>query len=287
VTASTLSQAGYSVLVIEKGSYISRRNTSQLEGDSYDKMYENHALQTTSDGNIMIFAGSTLGGGSAINYACCIELPKIVRLEWSDKFGLKHCHPDSDEFNSSEEAVLRRIGATWTQQIHHNGVNTKIIEGSKALQHQWSETKHNLRDSKHDSAGYTCFGDRYGNKQGMTETFLRDAVKSGCKILENTYVERILYDDVPHDINDIHRAGAKKATAVLVRLNGQLLTIKASRCVICAAGALNTPCLLTRSGFRNPHIGKHLHLHPVTAVSLVLLSPIFIVSILLLQFFKP
>lgn len=109
--------------------------------------------------------------------------------------------------------------------------------------------------------------DRYGNKQGMPQTFLQDAVKSGCKILENAFVERILYKRLTHGIEGIHRAGAQKATGVLVRHNGQLYTIHASRCVICAAGALHTPCLLTRSGFKNPHIGRNLHLHPVTAVS--------------------
>ena len=38
-----------------------------------------------------------------------------------------------------------------------------------------------------------------------------------------------------------------------------------NKCVVVAAGSLRTPCLLQQSGFRNPHIGRHLHLHLVTA----------------------
>jgi choline dehydrogenase-like flavoprotein len=37
--------------------------------------------------------------------------------------------------------------------------------------------------------------------------------------------------------------------------------------VVVAAGALRTPGILARSGVSSPHLGKHLHLHPVTALS--------------------
>ncbi len=36
--------------------------------------------------------------------------------------------------------------------------------------------------------------------------------------------------------------------------------------VVVACGAIHTPALLLRSGLRNKHIGKHLHLHPVSNV---------------------
>jgi choline dehydrogenase-like flavoprotein len=37
--------------------------------------------------------------------------------------------------------------------------------------------------------------------------------------------------------------------------------------VIAACGSIHTPALLLRSGLRNEHIGRHLHLHPVSNVS--------------------
>jgi choline dehydrogenase-like flavoprotein len=39
------------------------------------------------------------------------------------------------------------------------------------------------------------------------------------------------------------------------------------RAVVAACGAIHTPALLLRSGLRNEHIGRHLHLHPVSNVS--------------------
>ena len=43
------------------------------------------------------------------------------------------------------------------------------------------------------------------------------------------------------------------------------MTVRA-KAVVAAAGAIHTPALLKRSGLSNPNIGKHLKLHPATAV---------------------
>jgi choline dehydrogenase-like flavoprotein len=48
-----------------------------------------------------------------------------------------------------------------------------------------------------------------------------------------------------------------KSFSVLVR----------AKTVIVAAGALNSPAILLRSGLENPHIGRHLHIHPTTTVA--------------------
>jgi long-chain-alcohol oxidase len=44
------------------------------------------------------------------------------------------------------------------------------------------------------------------------------------------------------------------------------VTVRA-RAVVVACGALQTPGLLRRSGLGNEHVGRHLHLHPTTAVT--------------------
>jgi choline dehydrogenase-like flavoprotein len=67
----------------------------------------------------------------------------------------------------------------------------------------------------------------------------------------NCYVERVTVD-------------RGRATGVEARANGHPLRVRSPRVVV-AAGSVHTPALLIRSGLRNPHIGRNLHLHPVPA----------------------
>ena len=76
---------------------------------------------------------------------------------------------------------------------------------------------------------------------------------AGPRLIVRTKVERVLVD-----------GGA--ARGIVGRTGeGHPLTVR-SRAVVAACGAIHTPALLKRSGLQNPNIGKHLKLHPATAV---------------------
>lgn len=51
-------------------------------------MYEKSALLTNTTGDLSILAGATFGGGTTINWACCIPTPEHVRKEWADTQGV-------------------------------------------------------------------------------------------------------------------------------------------------------------------------------------------------------
>jgi choline dehydrogenase-like flavoprotein len=257
VAAAILSQSGYSVLVLEKGAYVPPNKVTGLECEALDQMYEKHSLLTTNDGNVMILAGSTLGGGTTVNWACCLPLPDSVRNEWITEHGLTQF--GNDEYTTSLKQVSERIGCINTSKVIHNTMNQKMKKGCKVMGYSCETTGQNFRDTTKENAGYTCFGDAERNKQGGLVTYLSDAVKNSAKIIDNASVQRIIYETTD---------GRKRAVGVEAIVNhGHLLHVKAQKCVIVAAGSLHSPCLLQRSGFKNPHIGRHLHLHPVTAVS--------------------
>ena len=125
VASAILAEAGFSVLVLEKGSYIPPNDIQNLEGDSLISMYERAGCLRTSNSSIAILAGSTVGGGTEVNWGCCLELPSYVKEEWANKYGLNQFL--SSDFTDSLKAVKSRISCRPLKdavspgsQIHNN-----------------------------------------------------------------------------------------------------------------------------------------------------------------------
>ena len=95
------------------------------------------------------------------------------------------------------------------------------------------------------SCGYGC---PLGAKQSTLRTWLEDAAGAGARIVVGARARRVLVEN--------GRAAGVDAGPVQVR----------SRAVVAAAGAIETPALLLRSGLKNPNVGRGLRLHPATAV---------------------
>ena len=77
--AAELAQAGKSVLVLEMGGYRNESDFNQLEMPGYQELYYGGGLAASEDGSIAILAGSTLGGGTVVNYMNCIRTPEHIR----------------------------------------------------------------------------------------------------------------------------------------------------------------------------------------------------------------
>eukprot|EP01050_Picozoa_sp_SAG11_P021666 SAG11_NODE_3900_length_2158_cov_2.273919_1_plen_207_part_00 len=134
--------------------------------------------------------------------------------------------------------------------------------GAAKLGYAAKTAAQNYRDTSVASAGWSPFGDREQNKQGTLATFLVDAARAGAKLLSNCAVERVEAERQPD--------GRLRACGVRALVHdgkggpSQRLYVRARRCVVVSAGSLQTPCILLRSGLRNPHVGRHLRLHPVS-----------------------
>jgi len=156
------------------------------------------------------------------------------------------------------DAVTERLGLVSAEE--HNPNNAVILRGGAALGWTCAAQPRNASGCG-EGCGYCPFGCVYGRKRSTDQTYLRDVIQHGGWVVAGAPVSSIVVE-------------AGRATGVRARVGGQDRCISADRLVVCAAGALRTPALLARAGLTSSHIGKHLHLHPTTAVLAEFADPI-------------
>jgi choline dehydrogenase-like flavoprotein len=249
-TAALLTAAGLRVIVLERGGYHDESDFSHLESDGYASMYLDGALGSTSDGGILMLAGSTLGGGTVINYTTSFATPPSVREEWDRQAGFDDIFT-GDDFATSLAAVATRLDTN--RDNGEPSARDRILEkGLRNLGWHVDEMPRNASGCTEDDCGYCTLGCRIGAKRSMLATYLRDAVDDGARVVVGCDVIAIDVD-------------GGRAAGVLAQAGDHSLRVRAGAVVV-AAGALNTPALLMRSGMHGPAVGRHLRLHPVTAV---------------------
>ncbi len=249
VIAGELSAAGKEVIVVEKGDY---KEDHQLGAGEYasQSLFEKSGLLTTSDLSMSVLAGSTLGGGTTINWAASLRTPEDVLYEWEHDYGFTGA--SGVDFQHSLDAVLKRMNVGGDVSSI-NGLNTVLEKGCNALGYDMTDIPRNVKGC--EECGFCNFGCPFGAKQGTLKTYLQDAYQRGTRILVNATVSRLL----------IERGTVIGAELCVQSSNGaQYTVIIRAKYVVVAAGSIHTPALLLRSGLSNANIGANLHLHPVT-----------------------
>lgn len=253
VVAGVLAKAGYKVLVLEKGSYVSRNNLTLLEGKAMDQMYLGHGVFATENMDIILLAGSTLGGGTTINWSASIRTPPHVIKEWSESHKLQFF--DSKLYDEALDVVCQKMGVQ--SGFEQEGFNNMILrKGCESLGYPVETIPRNAPPDHY--CGWCCLGCRDGKKKGVAETWLLDLVESGNgAILPECEATKVI----------LHRNKSRRwARGVSFTFKNQGVeetAIVESRVTVVACGAICTPPLLKRSGLKNPNIGRNLHLHPV------------------------
>ncbi|MBZ0288754.1 MAG: GMC family oxidoreductase, partial [Anaerolineae bacterium] len=244
------SAAGHDVIVVEKGGYFAEPDFHGREMESSDSLFEKHASLTTADVSMIVLAGSTLGGGTTINWAASLRPPDDVLREWATQHGFTGA--DSSDFQQSLDAVMGRINVNESESIP-NATNARLEKGCQALGYDVSVIPRNVKGC--EECGFCNFGCSFGSKQGTLKTYLQDAHDRGTRILVRATVERVT-----------HERGIVTGAILRVQTDdGQMNTVTVrAKIVVVAAGAIHTPALLMRSGLVNANIGANLHLHPVT-----------------------
>jgi choline dehydrogenase-like flavoprotein len=263
VIAAELQRAGKSVLVLEMGQYRNESDFKQLELTGMFELYHGGGLTTSEDGSIAILAGSTLGGGTVVNYMNCIRTPEHIRREWA-AMGVEGI--DQPGYEQHIDAIWTRLAVNDTA-TSQNRTHKKLIQACEALGYSHRPLTRNTDTACEDPSvcGYCFGGCQKGCKQSTMKTFLQDAADAGARFVVGARAERILTED--------GRATGIEALVTHEDGTTTTLTVEAPSVVV-AAGAIESPGLLLRSGIGGPAAGRHLRLHPASLVGGVYEQPI-------------
>ncbi|MCM6775884.1 FAD-dependent oxidoreductase [Nocardia sp. CDC159] len=247
--AAVLAEAGLDVIVLERGNYYDDRDFGAGELTALQQLYAPGA--STAEGQLTLVAGTCLGGGTVVNWSTSLPTPDEVRAEWAALGAEQFAQ---DEFGAALAAVRQRLGVSDRRSAlsARDGV---LERGARVLGWPVDALPRNVTDAC--DAGAECgrcgYGCRLGAKQSVTKTWLADAAERGARLVVDANVRGI-------EVKNGRAEGVSAITSEGVRV-----AVRA-RAVVVAAGAIQTPALLRRSGLRNKNIGRYLRLHPAAAV---------------------
>jgi choline dehydrogenase-like flavoprotein len=261
VIAARLAEAGRSVLVLERGGYANEQDFRQTEA-SAGALYLRGGVMWSATGQMGLLAGSTLGGGTVVNSMVCLRTPDEARAAWA-AMGVEGV--DGPEFDAATDRVWERLGVN-TEATHYNR-NTELMVGAlERLGHGHERIARNASlDDDPKFCGYCNNACQQGCKRSTLKTYLVDAAAHGARFLVDCKAERLIVED--------GRAAGVEATVTGPDGAAITVTVRAPD-VVLAAGAMESPAILLRSGIGGPAVGRHLQLHPAWIVNGVYAEPV-------------
>ncbi len=265
ITAELLTKAGLDVVIIEEGPLLSSRHFQQLESQAYPTLYQESAARKTADKAINILQGRCVGGSTTVNWTSSFRTPPATLRWWVEALGLEDYSPQALA-PWFEQAEARLSIAPWP--VAPNTNNELLRQGALRLGIEAQTIQRNVKGCWNlGSCGLGC---PTNAKQSMLVTTLPAALDAGARLLVETRVERLqtargrVTGLIAHGV----RADGSRAPDAVVH-------VQAKHTVV-AAGAINSPALLLRSGAPDPFstLGRRTFLHPVVISSAVFEHPV-------------
>ncbi len=254
VMAKELSEAGYSVVVLEAGGYYTSKDFNQREADMA-VLYEDRAVRATKDLGISILQGTCVGGTTVINNALCFRTPDKTLKRWAHDFGVKGMSPE--EMRPSFEKVESEIRVQPLSEEDLNYNNRALKRGVDEMKYKGGFFHRNVVDCVR--CGFCMLGCAYDRKQSMNLTYIPKAVEYGAKVYPNCRAGKIVTEN-----------GAAVGVEGRIKSEGEPgpAVIVEARVVVLSAGSINTPALLLKNGLCNGsgQVGKNLSLHPAPPI---------------------
>lgn len=258
IAARTLARAGLRVVVLEEG----RRHTTadfarRLPLDRFTELYrDGGATMMIGRPPVLLPTARAVGGTTVVNAGTCYRTPHRVLARWRDVHGVGLADPAV--FAAHLDDVEHTLGVA-PQPLDVLGRNGLLaLHGAASLGWRATPLRRNAPNCK--GSCQCVVGCPTGAKHSVQLSVLPDACSAGARIVTSARARLVLVDpDRP--------GGPRAAGIAAARPDGSRFEIL-SPMVVVAAGALQSPLLLRRSGLAgHPGIGRNLAVHPATSIA--------------------
>ncbi|MFF9157590.1 GMC family oxidoreductase N-terminal domain-containing protein [Streptomyces sp. NPDC014846] len=253
--ARTLARAGLDVVVLEEGRHHSTESFGRRPPlDRFTELYrDGGATIALGRPPLLLPVGRAVGGTTVVNSGTCYRTPDHVLTRWGEDFGFTPADGFDRYLDEAERAL--KVAVQPLDVLGNNGRLT--LAGARELGWRAAPLRRNAPGCR--GSCQCVVGCPTGAKQSVQLSVLPDACAAGARIVTGARAERVLVD--------ADRPGGPRAAGVRVRRDDGAFEILAPLVVV-AAGALQSPQLLRRSGLgRHPRLGRNLSVHPATSVA--------------------
>ena len=244
-TAAILAEAGLDVIVVEEGPWVAQGSVVPFSLEQMDRQYRSGGV-TVALGlpSIAYTEGRCAGGGTEVNSGLYRRPPAETLDRWRQEYEI------ADFASDDLEAICDEVEAALSVQTvpgAHTAASEMLRLGAERMGWRHDEIP---RWMTYPEAG----GAVDGKRQSMTETYLPRAQKAGARVLVEHRLDRLVTKD------------ARAVRAELSDTSADMQVTIDFRDVIVCAGAIQTPAILQRAGFRH-RVGRTLAVHPTVKLA--------------------
>jgi choline dehydrogenase-like flavoprotein len=245
--ARILADSGRSIAIVEEGLEASTEQFEDRALTTFARLYRGGGAQVTSGrAPMLIIQGCCVGGSTVVNSAIMRRLPEDVWHEWEHKHHLGQALSFA-EIESASDRIESELRVAATPEPIWGGNNRALGAGASSAGIVAQPTRRNAPGCR--GSARCNLGCPHGAKQSMQLSYLPRALSRGAKLFAGQRAVAVVW------------TGSR-----VVGVRTERTFIAASRAVLLAASAVQTPDLLWRSGVRTPHVGRHFQGHPGMAV---------------------
>ena len=245
IVAAELARAGATTHIIEEGGWHRRATFAPDLYSAVSTLFRDFGAQVTKGRGVFpVLQGCCVGGSTVISGAIVHRLTREVHASWCATDPALATAPSFSELEAAATAIESdlEVRANLAERL-------PSLPAAHALDGLgWAyQAMHRIAPGC-QGTGYCLQGCPSGGKWSMERSYVPQALAAGAEIHSRSRVLQVLHQ-------------GSRAIGVLIETEKGMREVRARRGVVVAAGVVESPLLLRRSGVHNAHLGRHLQCH--------------------------